>query len=93
MRTRCYNPNVRGFTRNYEPSNCVWASRTVQNRNTRKTLYITYQGERKPLRVWAELKGIKPCTLERRLKAGYAENEIFRPLQFGVVGGIYARGL
>ena len=129
MLTRCYNPNVRGFSSwggrgisvcdrwrwsfesfladmgekppkwtlerldnngNYEPGNCKWATRTEQNRNTRKTLFITHRGTRKSLREWSEITGINHATLERRVHAGYSEEEIFRPLHHGKKGGVYA---
>lgn len=51
----------------YSASNCRWATNMEQARNTRKTVFIDYDGKRKPLREWAEQIGIKSATLWTRL--------------------------
>jgi hypothetical protein len=56
---------------NYEPGNVRWATQSEQNRNTRATRYITFNGETKPLVDWAETTGIKRTTIARRLKLGW----------------------
>lgn len=52
---------------NYEPSNCRWASATVQVRNRRDTKYLTVGGVKKPLAEWAEDRGMKASTLRQRV--------------------------
>lgn len=52
---------------NYEPSNCKWIPKNLQSRNTRRTLFATVDGVKKPLREWAELKGIDFGTLYSRV--------------------------
>ena len=52
---------------NYEPNNCRWVSRKVQNRNRRNRLTVTYLDETKPLQDWAVDLGIKYSTLRARL--------------------------
>lgn len=44
--------NVNG---NYSPNNCRWASRKQQNRNTRKNIWISIDGEEKCLSEWCEI--------------------------------------
>ena len=40
---------------NYEPSNCRWVSNIVQKNNTRRTHYITYNGETHTIAEWARI--------------------------------------
>jgi len=53
---------------NYEPSNCKWATRKEQTRNTRHNVMIKYAGETKCISEWAEELGINYQTLYSRLK-------------------------
>jgi hypothetical protein len=39
---------------NYEPGNCRWTTRIVQNRNTRTATMLTINGETMSLRDWAD---------------------------------------
>lgn len=56
------NPNG-----HYEPSNCRWASTTVQQRNKRNNHYLTYKGQTHPVTEWADILGIDKGTLESRV--------------------------
>ena len=51
----------------YSPSNCRWASITVQNSNTRRNHLITYNGKTQTMTQWADEIGIAARTLESRL--------------------------
>lgn len=51
----------------YTPENCRWATPTIQNRNTRRTRWVTYKGETKSAAEWAEIKGINVGTFYTRL--------------------------
>lgn len=51
----------------YWKSNCVWATRRRQNRNTRRTRLLTYKGETMSVADWAERLGIKSHTIRQRL--------------------------
>lgn len=57
--------NVHG---NYEPSNCVWATWTEQHRNTTRSRFIEFNGEKKPMVAWAEFFGITRNCLFDRIK-------------------------
>ncbi len=54
-------------SRGYSKSNCVWATRKVQNRNTRRNRLFTFRGKSQLLGDWAEELGIKFSTLASRL--------------------------
>ena len=53
---------------NYNPSNCRWASRSEQQRNTRNNHMITYNGITKCLPDWADKTGICSSTIRSRLR-------------------------
>jgi hypothetical protein len=52
---------------NYEPQNCRWITLKEQQRNRRTTHFITFNGETKTLKEWAEQLGINHTTLLERL--------------------------
>ncbi len=61
---------------NYEPGNCRWATRTEQNRNTRRNVTVTYKGHTLCIAGWAELLGINYQTLLSRVKRGWSAEKI-----------------
>ena len=52
---------------NYEPDNCRWATKTEQNQNTRTTLHLTINGERKLIVEWAKIYGIDARKIRTRM--------------------------
>jgi hypothetical protein len=56
---------------NYEPGNCRWATRLEQNRNTRKNVRYTVNGETLHLAEWARRLNVRASVLSDRLKRGW----------------------
>lgn len=57
----------------YEPTNCRWTTRRVQNLNRRNTLYLTYKGKTLPMTAWAEKTDIDyKCLYSRITKLGWS---------------------
>lgn len=66
---------------NYESSNCKWATRSQQARNTSTNRYITYLGETLTVIEWAEKLNVNPITLHTRLHFGWsAERTLSTPI-------------
>jgi len=57
--------------RDYEPSNCIWATRAEQQLNLRSNHNITFNGETKCAAEWGRVLGINPRTIYSRLQRGW----------------------
>jgi hypothetical protein len=56
---------------NYEPGNVRWATSSEQCRNRRSNRLVTVDGVTKTIIEWSEFSGIKWCTINARLGAGW----------------------
>lgn len=57
---------------NYEPSNCRWALRGEQMRNTRRTRLLSFNGTTQCLSDWALMLGVRRELLKCRLERGWS---------------------
>lgn len=51
----------------YSKENCRWATKSEQSMNKRKTIYLKYKGEKKPLMQWSKELGISAKLLRQRI--------------------------
>ena len=58
--------------KDYCPGNCRWVDMVVQNNNTRKNHYVTYNGETKSVAEWSKIYNINRCVLNNRLRRGWS---------------------
>lgn len=61
---------------NYKPTNCRWATKTQQMRNTRTNVVLTYRGQSLPIVAWAELLGVPADRLYKRYQRNWATERI-----------------
>lgn len=55
---------------NYEPNNCIWATRRTQSNNRRNNVKVTHNNETKTLAEWARVLGLHKNTVINRYKRG-----------------------
>lgn len=60
---------------NYCPENCRWATAEEQARNKRNNINLTYKDKTQCISAWAEEMGIKPVTVNTRIKSGWSVEE------------------
>lgn len=64
----------------YSKQNCSWSTRKAQLRNTRRTVFVTYQGRRMPLSAAVELSPVSYEAVQARRKSRWPEVLLFVPL-------------
>lgn len=67
---------------NYEPGNVRWATKKEQGRNTRVNRLITHNGETKCVAEWAEIVGVPPLRIGKRLLRGWPVEMVFSKDRF-----------
>ena len=61
---------------NYSPENCRWVNIKVQERNKRKTIWLTLNGTKKSMADWSDEVGISWKTLHSRYVRGWSDERI-----------------
>jgi len=56
----------------YSKENCRWATKKEQERNTRRTVFVEFLGQVKPMAEWVEMCGFKKHTIRDRLRMGWS---------------------
>lgn len=64
-------------SQNYCKDNCKWSSKIEQSNNTRKNVFIEYNGEKLTLAQWSEKLGINKQTLKTRYNQGWSIEKMF----------------
>ncbi len=66
----------------YYPDNCWFTTQKEQMRNTRRTMFLTLNGKKRPLSKWAEILKIKPYILWNRINRSWSvEKTLTTPIR------------
>lgn len=66
----------------YSKDNCRWVSNIDNANNTRKNIFLEFQGKRHTVSQWSRIVGIHPETLYSRIKKGLSTEEVLtRPVR------------
>lgn len=60
---------------NYEPTNCVWATKREQNNNSRNCRLVTFRGRTQSAKAWADELGLDAQRVRVRLGYGWTPEE------------------
>jgi hypothetical protein len=61
----------------YSPENCRWIPLSEQNRNTRQSVMVEYNGKIQCLKSWCEELGLKYDPIHGRIKNGWSAERAF----------------
>lgn len=64
---------------NYEAGNVRWATQQQQQRNNRKTYYLTIDGVTRCIVEWEEVAGLSRGTIHYRMNAGWSKDQLLTP--------------
>ena len=59
----------------YSPANCRWVDIKTQSNNTRKNVYLGYNGETMTLAEWSRKLNINRNTLKARYRKGWSDKD------------------
>lgn len=65
----------------YEPGNCRWAVREVQDNNRRDNVFVEHAGERLTIAQWARRLGMPHNTLKHRISKWGVERAMTEPVR------------
>nr|DAQ25199.1 MAG TPA: Regulatory protein [Bacteriophage sp.] len=63
---------------NYEPSNCRWSDKIIQDNNRNSNKKIEIDGEFHTIAEWSRISGVKYETIRSRLKRGKTGNDLIK---------------
>ena len=60
---------------NYSKGNCIWLDKSLQGRNKRNTVWVTFKGERVCLAEAIEVLGLQSGTVRQRIRRGMSPED------------------
>lgn len=74
----------------YTPENCRWTTPRVQGNNTRRNVFLVYNGEKKTMTEWCRFLNVPVSRVKERLKKGWSVKDALEipPLKRRVRNGI-----
>ena len=64
---------------NYSPDNCRWANHSEQMLNRSNTVFVEYNGEKKPLAVWCRIYGVNYKRAHAKYRKGFSPEVYLSP--------------
>lgn len=61
----------------YSPSNCKFSTRIEQANNTRKNVFLSWNGSTMTVSQWARVIGVRQQALQHRISRGWSVDRIF----------------